>query len=494
MSYAAAHPESDLLGSCAESTLSSRAEPRASTLSSRAEPRASTSIGPYRIVRELGRGGMGLVHEAVHRQLGRRVAIKTLRSHLLEDDAHIRRFVREGRAACRVAHPHVVEIFELGSHAGAPYLVMDLCEGIHLGAHLEQQGPLPLSLLIELMLPILAAVSAAHAAGVVHRDLKPSNIMLARGRDGAISPKVLDFGTSKLREQEPQESLTVSGTVLGTLHYMAPEQARAPKDADARSDQYSLALILYECATGKKPFLAESVYEILRAIMTRPVAAPSALRADLPAAFDAVVMRAMSRAARDRYPSVAALGLALLPLASAEARERWQRELLMATESDLAPAHLPSPVSPLLVGDVETLSAVDRVKTLAPLRSKLTPSPVLNALLVGAAVLCLRADTRASTAGLSGTFDEQRGLLTAPPSLEQASAARPSDTAPLSTSPSWSPAPARAEALLSTEASEQGASALARPRMPTRRTRDKVERPRPAARIELGDNDAPILE
>lgn len=292
-------------------------------------------LGGYRVVRELGRGGMGLVYEAVHARLGKRVAIKVLRPHLLESPGSVERFVREGRAACRVVHPNVVAVHELGEHAGTPYLVMDLLEGEHLGEQLERTGPLPLSQLCDLMAPIIAAVSAAHAAGVVHRDLKPSNIMLARGYDGAIVPKVLDFGTSKLSSAHAEQALTLTGAVLGTLHYMPPEQVHAPSDADAYSDQYALGAILYECATGMRPFAGDGYYELMQAIMTAPLVPPRELAPTLPAAFDETIRRAMRRRPRERFPSVASFGREVLHFASEPTRRAVAVELDRAIAYEL---------------------------------------------------------------------------------------------------------------------------------------------------------------
>ncbi|MDD9940386.1 MAG: protein kinase [Myxococcales bacterium] len=324
-------------------------QPRESSASR--EPRGDPdTIGAYRVVRELGRGGMGVVYQAVHARLGKAVAIKTLRGHMLDDEASVQRFFREGRAACRVVHPNVVAVHELGDHEGTPYLVMDLLKGEHLGSYLERRGPLPLQEMVDLLLPIISGVSAAHEAGVVHRDLKPSNLMLAVGHDGHIVPKVLDFGTSKLAVSDSDECLTSTGAVLGTLHYMSPEQVRAPQEADALSDQYSLGAILYECATGRRPFVGEGCYELMQAIMSAPVERPSARNPIMPVAFDAVVRRAMGRRPEERFQSVAALGAALLPFASPAAHERWAAELTAASErasgeSELASADSPEPNS-----------------------------------------------------------------------------------------------------------------------------------------------------
>lgn len=292
-------------------------------------------IGAYRIVRELGRGGMGVVYEAVHVPLAKRVAIKLMQTDLMRTSAQVDRFIREGRAACQVPHANVVEVFELGTHEGVPYLVMALLDGITLAELLRASHRLPLSAVIELLLPIASAICAAHAAGVVHRDLKPSNIMLAR-EGGQLVPKLLDFGASKL-DEPATDPLTNSGVLLGTLPYMSAEQVQSAQKADARSDQYSLAVIIYECLTGRPPFVAESPYHLMQAIMTEPVVAPSAQGAKLPAGFDAVLMRALERDARARFPAVSALGAALLAYASAETYAQFWSEFRSEDRLEEAP-------------------------------------------------------------------------------------------------------------------------------------------------------------
>jgi serine/threonine-protein kinase len=452
------------------------------------------SIGPYRVVREVGRGGMGIVYEAEHAQLGKRVAIKMLRTHLLEDEANVQRFLREGRAACHIRHPHVVEIHELGSHEGAPYLVMDLLDGVHLGTRLEHERVLPLAVLVDLMLPVVSAVSAAHAAGVVHRDLKPSNIMLSIGRDGGTLPKVLDFGSSKLNVQGIEDpTLTVTGAMLGTLHYMSPEQTRAPKDADARSDQYSLGLVLYECATGKKPFAAQSVYELMQAIMTAPIEPPSRRNALLPRAFDEVVLRAMRRDPLARYPSVAALGVALLPFASEEGRRLWERELTTAalavpieTFERTIRARATSSVNTepgSTLRDSNRISAHVRRAALSEARRR------RNLALALALIPVLIAAAFWMFSPRRGSEPAQAVTAPAAPSVPVATHATTMPVAEPIAAAVAAPAAAAATAAVSVTA-----PSVASAPTPVPKSARPKKRAQTAAPIKLGDNGAPILE
>jgi serine/threonine protein kinase len=446
-------------------------------------PAAPSSIGPYRVLRELGRGGMGIVFEAEHPERETRVAIKTLRPHLQDAPQSVQRFLREGRVACRIQHPHVVRLREVGSEGGAPYLVMDLLDGVHLGTRLAREGPMPITELVELMLPIVAAVAAAHAAGVVHRDLKPSNIMLASGPQGEVVPKVLDFGTSKFREQEPEELLTTTGQMLGTLYYMAPEQARAPKSADARSDQYSLGLILYECATGRKPFSAESAYDIMQAIMAAPVALPSTLQKGLPKQLDRIVMRAIRRVPEERYPSVAALGLALLELAPASTRRRWEPELtrVAAEEPNTAADVL---ATGLEAGFATTLSETGGARVARVTSDKSQSAERSPALRFGAIVVCaltLAVWIAYSIHDVPAARRPAQARPAAPPALVRE--ARPAPQAPSAAPALSNVAPARA-AIEHAPSSEQPKSAA--------RSRPK-NAPR-SEMVRLGDNGAPILE
>jgi serine/threonine-protein kinase len=272
-------------------------------------------IGPYEVRKIVGRGAAASVYECFHAKLRRVVAVKVLHPHLARDKVAAIRFLREGRALSRIAHPNVVEVLDVGEDNGMPYLVMAFVDGEDLRAHLRRPGPMSVVAIADCLLPVISGVAAAHEAGIVHRDLKPSNICLACDHRGKPSPKVLDFGISKVTGED-QTDLTDTSGALGTAYYMAPEQLRSAKRADARSDIYSLGVILYECATGKRPFSGMSGYDLMHAILTAPVLPPSALRRDLPEAFDAVVLRAMQREPSKRFASARALGRALAPLAS----------------------------------------------------------------------------------------------------------------------------------------------------------------------------------
>ncbi len=287
-----------------------------------AELAPGTTFGRYRVVRLIGAGGMGLVYEAVHTELDKRVALKVLRHTESGRPQWRARFLREGMAAARIRHPHVTEVFDVGEQDGALFLVMEFLEGESLTTLLEREGVLPVKRAVDLLLPVCAALSVAHEQGVVHRDLKPDNILLATSRRGGLQPKLLDFGISKVSTGE-EPRITNADALLGTPHYMSPEQA-AVRDVDARSDQYSLGVLLYECVTGRRPFEAETLYPLLHAISLGSAPRPRSIRPEIDWTFEAVIVRAMALDPDARFADMSALGRALLPFASRTARGLWQ--------------------------------------------------------------------------------------------------------------------------------------------------------------------------
>jgi len=283
-------------------------------------------LGAYLLASEIGRGGMATVFAAEHTGLKKRVAVKVLHPSLARTKVAAARFEREGRAIARIRHPHVIDVVDVGISDGAPYLVMQLVEGPTLASLIRHDAPMPLDRVAELLLPVISAASAAHTAGVIHRDLKPSNVLIATGLHGEPSPVVVDFGISKVAD--PAEAdLTHDHAAIGTLVYMAPEQLRSSSHVDARADQWALGVMLYQAATGELPFSGESTPEIMSAILAQGVSGdlrpPSAVRKGLPAAFDALVLRALARDPKKRFPDVRALGAALVPFAKGRAWSTW---------------------------------------------------------------------------------------------------------------------------------------------------------------------------
>jgi serine/threonine-protein kinase len=270
---------------------------------------------------------MATVLEARHEKLGGRVALKVLDPALAAQPLAAARFQREARAAAGIRHEHVLRVFDIGAEEGLPYLVMELLEGDDLSVYLARRERLPLAELLRVFLPIVSAVAAAHDAGIVHRDLKPANVMLARRVPLPLHPVVLDFGISKLRDNDDgQAALTRSESLLGTVQYMAPELTRGARFASAASDQYAIGVMLYESATGRRPFRGDGHYDLLHAIVNAHVVPPGRLNRELPPELDDIVLRALARDPEGRFESMRALGAALLALADRASRQAWRAE------------------------------------------------------------------------------------------------------------------------------------------------------------------------
>ncbi len=283
-----------------------------------------TELGRYQITRLMGRGGMGAVYEGTHRDLKKRVAIKTLHPSVAATPGARARFLREGEAASRIRHPNVVDVTDVGTEKGIAYLVMEFLEGEDLSSLLARVGSLPFAESVDLILPVFAAIAVAHDEGVIHRDLKPENIFLAKARHGRPEPKVLDFGISKLSSSGGNTlALTGTGASMGTPYYISPEQVRSAAGVDARSDQYALGAILYECVTGQRAHRGETIYEVIRSVGEGGFLPPRVHRPDIPPELEKAILRALGLEPAQRFPTVRDFGRAILPLASSPARAKW---------------------------------------------------------------------------------------------------------------------------------------------------------------------------
>ncbi|MBX7197496.1 MAG: serine/threonine protein kinase [Sandaracinaceae bacterium] len=244
--------------------------------------------GKYRVERLLGAGGMGSVWIAHHTSLHRPVAVKVLDSVAASRDATaIHRFLREAQTCARLRSDHIVDVLDMGEFDdGTPFLVMELLEGETLASRIRR-GRLPQGEAALLVDQLLAGLAAAHAAEVIHRDIKPDNCFITQ-KNGKDHLKLLDFGISKVAKSSPdapEMRMTRTGVVMGTPYYMAPEQARGAKEIDHRCDLYAAGAILYECVTGRVPFDAESVNELLFKIVLEPLVPPRALAPELEDSF-----------------------------------------------------------------------------------------------------------------------------------------------------------------------------------------------------------------
>jgi len=281
--------------------------------------------GKYRVERVIGVGGMGVVVAAMHLQLEQRVALKFMLPEVLNSRVAVERFPREARAAARLKSEHVARIIDVDALAsGAPYIVMEYLDGIDLAAVLKQEGALPVRVIADYVTQALDAIAEAHALGIVHRDLKPGNLFITRRSDGGAWVKVLDFGISKVDAAASDLSLTRTQAIIGSPKYMSPEQLRASKLVDARSDIWSLGIILYELATGGVPFTSDVFSEmVIKVAMdpTPPMVAPQ----PLPGGFEALVRRCLEKDPTGRFQSVAELATALAPFAPVSSRPIVQR-------------------------------------------------------------------------------------------------------------------------------------------------------------------------
>jgi serine/threonine protein kinase len=282
----------------------------ASPGSSGPPPLMPFSFGSYRIVRLLGKGGMGAVYEAEDLAHGRRVALKALAHSLDSPDAR-KRFLREGRLAASINHQNTVYVFGTEEIEGAPVITMEMVHGGTLHERVKADGPLPVAEAVDAILQIIAGLEAAHAVGILHRDIKPSNCFI--DVSGVI--KVGDFGLSISTTSRGDSALTIAGSLLGTPEFSSPEQLRG-EELSVRSDIYSVGMTLYYLLTGRAAFRAENVVQLLATVLDKSAPSPRSVRADIPEELSRIVLRCLAKQAGDRFANYDELRRALLPFDS----------------------------------------------------------------------------------------------------------------------------------------------------------------------------------
>ncbi len=391
-------------------------------------PRLGDVIGgKYRILRVIGEGGMGVVFEARHELLGTPVALKYLHAELARRPGLAARFLQEARVAASVQSPHVVRVTDVEQPADtSPFLVMELLTGESLQQLLDREQRLPLELVVDLGLQILAGLEAAHALGVVHRDLKPDNVFIAQAPGGPLV-KLLDFGIAKLRQSsEYQQGLTRPGALLGTPEYMAPEQAFGAERVDARADLYSFSVIAYELLTGHRPLQDGDVSTLLHRLSTEPVPRLELERPDAPQGLAALLHRGLAPNPEERPRSAAEYRILLAGFAGA-----------LSHAGRIAAT--PAPLTPAPPGAITSPPASVRERSVP---QTLPPEPA------SAPPLAPRAPT---------------STLTADPALGPATALAPPPLAPASAAP-LHPAPPPGLAQLTRPHGARGAAAPRRRR------------------------------
>ncbi len=313
-------------------------------------------VGKYRIEKQVGEGGMGVVFAARHEALDQLVAVKVLLADAAKGEGVIERFVREAQAAARLQSEHVARVFDAGSLENhVPFLVMEYLEGCDLEELLKLNGPLAVADACDYVLQALAAIAQAHAVGIIHRDLKPANLFLALRPDGSNVIKILDFGISKQTASAGREKALTGRAVLGSPAYMPPEQLRNAKSVDFRADIWALGIVLYEMLTGVTPFDAEGVGEIFAAILEKDPTSIREKRPDVPPELEAVIFKCLERKAEDRWADVSDFALALAPFGSGKWSQlteaigstlaRSQQLRSMQTPPEMRPVAISSPSS-----------------------------------------------------------------------------------------------------------------------------------------------------
>jgi serine/threonine protein kinase len=410
--------------------------------------------GKYEINDLIGTGGMGFVFSATHVELGEKVALKFLRPECMSNEELVGRFAREARASVKIKSEYVARVFDVGQLPdGAPFIVMEYLEGKDLFEVVREQGPLPIKVAVEYVMQACEALAVAHATGVVHRDIKPENLFLTQRAQGMDIVKVLDFGISKVALTgsafEHKMPLVETMMPMGSPVYMSPEQIRASKDIDARTDIWSLGCVLYELLTGSAAFDAPSLTQLSATILEQSAPPLRALCRNAPLELEAIILRCLEKDPARRFHDVGELAIALYPFAPRRARISAERCCYVLKSAGLSNAEfeLPSVLPPVNVGgesepNIPLAPSVMRSSPTAPVIAVRPPErPTSNgsrwAFIALAAALAAGAYAfwiHRSVANVAATE------LTAAPTAQAAPAA----AAPVPVAPAVDPQPAMA--------------------------------------------------
>jgi len=340
-------------------------------------------LGKYRVERVLGRGGMGVVLSAVHLDLDTRVAIKILHDADAQNPEAAGRFLREAQAASKLRSEFVARVTDFGRLTdGQPFMVMELLDGEDFEVILAR-GALSPTEAVDAVLQAGAALAEAHAAGIIHRDIKPSNLFRTTRPDGSPCVKVLDFGISKVVDRLTDRPLTQPGSALGTPLYMSPEQLRSPKDIDARTDVWSLGIVLYEMLAGKPPFVAEQLLELVARILEVTPAPLETVRPDVPPSLAAIVQRCLEKDRERRVGGMRELAEQLAVFASSEGGLAARRSSIVGQPRTSEAASDPQVVRAPPPADAERLEAAETMDAGALAVRVLAPASARSALLSG---------------------------------------------------------------------------------------------------------------
>jgi serine/threonine protein kinase len=260
----------------------------------------------YKLVRAISAGGMGAVFEAENTWTLRRVALKVLQSHLATDPGAVSRFQSEARLASRVAHPNLIDVLDLGrdERTGTLYLITELLAGRDLRDELAARGRFTPRDALDVMVPVMRALGAAHDKGILHRDVKPANVFLARGEGGAVTPKLIDFGVARALDPDGAKHLTTTGAMVGTILYMAPEQVRGDRDIDGRVDIWAVGAVLFELLTGAPPYPPDGHHTLVWKILSGAPPRLATVAPELPRAVTDAVDRALTHDRELRFATM----------------------------------------------------------------------------------------------------------------------------------------------------------------------------------------------